>query len=75
MNMYTVRYTNYDDPEGRDFEEPFKLNADSLAAVCNEVRGQADRICVWAESGLQLIDTRLGDVYEIARKSIKRYVP
>lgn len=75
MSLYTVRYTNYDDPDGRDFEEPFKLTADSLTAVCNEVRGQADRICIWAESGLQLVDTRLGDAYDIARKFKKRYVP
>ncbi len=63
MSTYTVRF---------DEEEPFKLTTTSLAEVANNVRGEAKRIRVWAESGLQLIDTKFGDVYGIAAKEESR---
>ena len=51
-----------------DLDPPTVIEADSLAHVCNQVRGKAERITVWSPSGLLVIDTKFGDQYEIARK-------
>lgn len=50
--------------------------AGSLAACCNEIRGKGKHIKVWnATSGLQLIDTKLGDAYDLISKDEQAQTP
>lgn len=42
--------------------------AASLAELANKVRGQGKHYRVWAESGLLLIDTQFGDVYNLTNE-------
>lgn len=46
-----------------------QIKASSLAEVCNEVRGEGNRIKIWSPSGVQLVDTKFGDIYCLAKKS------
>lgn len=61
MNRYNI------DIDGKMFD----LNADSLAAVVNQIRqiirdnGKAKRVKVWSQAGIMLIDTEFGDTYGI----------
>ena len=41
------------------------LKADSLAALCNLVRGKGKRVKVWSPANLEMIDTAFGDAYNL----------
>lgn len=45
--------------------DTFELAAESLAALCNQLRGKYQRVKVWSAGGLQLIDTKHGDLYNL----------
>ena len=59
---YTVRYN--------ESEELSKVAALSLAELANKVRGKADRVRVWSARGVQLVDTKFGDAYDLVRKAV-----
>ena len=60
--LYDVQY---------DENDRIKISAWSLAELTNSIRGKAQRIRVWAPSGMQLIDTKFGDVYNLIPKEIE----
>lgn len=46
------------------------MKAESLAALCNRIRGTGQRIRVWnLRSAIQLIDTKFGDNYNLIKES------
>lgn len=65
MPVYEIRY---------DDTSLFELEAASLAAVANIVRqeilkSRVKRVRVWVNhSGVQLIDTKFGDAYDLIAK-------
>ncbi len=42
-----------------------QVNAASLAELANKIRGTGKHIRVWSQSGLFLLDTKLGDPYNL----------